>query len=230
MVLTLERLSVEQALLAVAALAALTTILNYFFHRRQVKRLSDLTFLLLPVFWIIASTAVVFLMPVGLWQYSFALVLAVAFLKLLVSLQPRVMTATTDNFFFLSSVGIFLGIWALDFYFTPGWWEIILLVFLSSIFLFWFGFDTTPGEDKEKLFYSFVLAFVFAQLSWALLFWPLHFISLTVVTAGLFYLSWLISRMHLLGILNRKKIVFHSVFSLLIALLVAVTATWLPRG
>ena len=227
---SLSGLRLWQTVTGIALLIVLTGFTNYFVHRKSVTRFWDFTFLLLPTFWIGASAGIIFLQNSRFWEIVFIYFFGIIFLKLQLNLQPKTNSIFLENIFFFSAFGIFLGIWALDFFFTPAWWLIMALVFTSSLLLFWTGIFNTHAQLNEKIIYTLFLAFMLTQISWALLFWPLHFVSMAVVTSVLFYLAWTVVRLHFLGSLNRQRIVYHSTFALLILLITLSTAVWLPAS
>ena len=225
---SLQSLLLWQLLTGLGGLIVVTTIINYFLHRKGIHRIEGFTFLLVPIFWISASSIFIFLQNTKFWETIFVYALGVIFLKLQLSLQARFNSVFSENIFFLSTFGIFLGIWAINFFFTPAWWIIMALVFVFSAILFWIGIFNTHAESKEKLTYALLLALGLTEISWALLFWPLHFLSMTIVIAIIFYLAWTMTRLHFLGLLNKKKIAYHSGFSILILIITLSTSVWLP--
>ena len=225
---SLQELVLWQLLAGVGGLILATTVINYFVHRAGKNRLEEFTFLLLPVLWVSASTVVIFLQNTKFWEIIFVYLLGIIFFRLQLRLQARTNSVFLENIFFLSAFGIFLGIWAIDFFFTPAWWLIMALMFVFSVILFWMGIFNTHAERREKVIYTLFLAFALTEISWALLFWPLHFVSMAIVAAVIFYLAWTMARLHFLGLLNRKKIIYHSGFSVLILLVTLSTAVWLP--
>lgn len=225
---SLEGLLLWQFLLGIGGLIVLTTVINFFVHGKGIHRVEEFTFLLFPVLWIGASTVVIFLQNTKFWEIVFVYVLGIVFFRLQLNLRERTNSVFLENIFFLSSFGIFLGIWAIDFFFTPAWWLIMALVFVFSVILFWTGIFNTHADLKEKIIYSLLLAFALTEISWALLFWPLHFVSIAIVISVIFYLAWTITRLHFLGLLNKKKIAYYSGFSFLIIFVTLSTAVWLP--
>ena len=224
----MQSLVLWQLLTGVGGLIMITTIVNYFLHRKGIHRIENYTFLLLPVIWISASAIFIFLQNVRFWEIVFAYALGIIFFRLQLSLQARVNSVFSENVFFLSAFGIFLGIWAINFFFTPGWWIIMALVFLFSVILIWIGIFNTHAERKERITYTLFLSLGLTEISWALLFWPLHYLSMAIVISAIFYLAWTMTRLHFLGMLNFKKIAYHSGFIALILIITLSTAAWLP--
>lgn len=221
--------SLELRVLMVAALAMITFTVYFWLNRLDIRQPRDVTFLLLPVFWIAASAVAVWLQGEMVFRFLILIIALTLFLRLQLQLRSRGTTLFMDNLFFVSAIGIYLGIWAVDFFLSPGWWIIMGSVFISSLLFFWVGFFYTPAGTAENLLYSSVLALMLTEIAWAMLFWPLHYITVTGVFAGIYYLMWELTRAHLRGSLTRQKIWFHASFVILMDVLILVTALWLPH-
>lgn len=214
----------------VGVFTLLCLLVDSLLYRKQLSRFSDFTFLCYPLFWIAASLGLAALMPDGFWQVITALLLAMGFWKLQLELSPFASSSVLDNIFFFSVFGIFLAVWAADFYFTPGWWVILASVFALGWLFFWTAFFVTDASARAKLVYSSVLAFLLMQVSWAMLFLPLHFFSLSLVLSGVFYVFWHITRFHLQKTLTREKTIFYIVFASGVEVLAFLTTAWLPKA
>lgn len=222
--------SIMYALLEVLGLAIVSVVANFFFYRNQLRKPADVASLFLPAFWIFSVTAVVFLLPTPFWRFAFIVCCAFILITLELNLKSSNKHFFIENLFFISATGIFLGIWALDYYYTPGWWIIMSLIFVACFILLWMGFSVAVHEARGKLLYSLFLSFLLTQASWAILFWPLHYVTDTLVFSGLFYLLWMLARFFLSGSLGAKKIIFYSVFAGIVEFFALITALWLPRA
>jgi hypothetical protein len=218
----------EQTILAVLGLAILVGLFMLYFNRNGLRRFSDIAFIFFPIFWIAGGTVLIFLLEADFFRIVASAFVSYFLFRIMSDIRPKTHSALVDNAFFLSATGIFLGLWAADFFFSPAWWIIIALHFAFTFLFFWTGLSTALVGNYDKLLYSLILALVFAELTWAMLFWPLHFLSLTVVSAALFYSAWSLFRFYLSGSLDRKKIIFYTVFSSVVIIVVFSTAIWLP--
>ena len=208
----------------------LAAIVNYFSNYLQVARLADLIFLLIPTFWIVAAASLVAVLGSAFWIMITAVVFLLGFVRLQLEISPSAaLSPMTEIQFFFSVVGIYLGVWAIDFYFSPGWWIVMLLIFVLSYLFFRTVLHFTSASSRQKSLYSLLLAFVFAELGWVMLFWPLHYLPTTLVFSGFFYIAWITSKLHFLKVLNRQKLIVHVVFILVMQVLVLLSAVWLPQ-
>ncbi|PIR97116.1 MAG: hypothetical protein COT91_03065 [Candidatus Doudnabacteria bacterium CG10_big_fil_rev_8_21_14_0_10_41_10] len=213
----------------VAFLAVVTAVVNYLLHKKEIRSRYDLTFLTVPTFWILGTSAILFVQSSRIWQIVLGLIMVLMFVKLEMNILPKINSSLIDSLFFFSAAGVFLGIWAFEFYFTPAWWLVLILIFFASFSFYWASYYNVLANLQEKMIYSTVLAFLVTQISWALLFWPLHFVSITVVMLALLYLAWMIGRLHLQGTLKKNAILYHSGFSGLIIFIVVLTSNWIPK-
>jgi len=214
---------------AAAIFSLLCLLVDFLLYRKELRHFFDLTFLLYPLFWITASLGIMALIPDGFWRVIFALLLAMGFWKLQLELGPFVSSPALDNLFFLSVMGIFLAVWAVDFYFTPGWWIILTSVFLLAWLFFWTSFFATDAGVNAKLVYSMILAFLLTQVTWAMLFLPFHFFTMSLILSGVFYVFWHIVRFYLQKTLTREKIIFYVAFAAGVEILALLTTAWLPK-
>ena len=208
----------------------LTATVNYFSNYLRVTRLADLTFLLISTLWILAAASTVAALGSAFWIMIAAAVFLLGFVRLQLDISPSsALSPMTEIQFFLSVTGIYLGVWAIDFYFSPGWWIIMLLIFALSYLFFRTALHFTSASSRQKSLYSLILAFVFVEIGWVMLFWPLHYFPTTLVFSGFFYIAWITAKLHFLKVLNRQKLIVHAVFILAMQALVLLTAVWLPQ-
>lgn len=226
----IESFSFGKRLLFVGILLGITIFVNLALHLSGLQRKSDSTFLLLPLFFIFASLAAVTVLPRGYLRIMVLALSAVVFFGAELRLRPRIASQLFfDNVFLLSTFGIFLGIWAGEFFLTPAWWIIIGALFLSSLILFWYGFYPSPLPNFEKFVYSLISALILAQAGWALLLLPLHYLTVAVVFTSFFFLIWELTRFHIRGSLTRQKVIFHLVIVGLLVMASFYGAKWLPN-
>ncbi|MBI4053771.1 MAG: hypothetical protein HY397_00400 [Candidatus Doudnabacteria bacterium] len=216
-------------LFLLSILSALIAFGSFFIYRQQLSNVTDATFLIFPILWILASACVLFLLATPFWRFAVIVFGVAGLVKILLDARPKVITNLLENLFFLSAFGIYLGIWALDFYFTPGWWLNIILSAIASFVFFWAGFSATPTSASSRLIFSLVLSLLFAEIAWTMLFWPLHFLTLALVFSCLFYLAWSLTRFHLMQALTKEKLVVHSSFVVLTVSFLLIVSKWFPN-
>src|SRR3989344_1890242 len=135
----------EQRLFWLLGFAVFVSLINLLFHRKELARTSDLTFLLLPIFWIFGSAMIVILQPTGFLRFFASVATLLGFL--MIELRLRVRSDNLrfiDTMLLLSAVGLFVGVWAFDFYLKPEWWILLIAVFGITESLLWYGFYRTP--------------------------------------------------------------------------------------
>lgn len=131
-----------------------------------------------------------------------------------------------QNVYLLSVFALYLGLFALQFYFNLKIWWMIPLVFLLTYLLAVQGF--AGFSLPAKRYFYLLVAIIISEAAWGLVFWPTHFFVNSVVLFCIFYLLWLFSFSAFFGRLSRQKIYWQVT---LIALILAVTlgtAAWRP--
>jgi hypothetical protein len=217
----------QEFVVAVLTVVLLATAANLMIFRNSFRKGMEITILLLPIFWLGSGSFLISLIGWTTVQTLIILFWTVGFFLIELWLDEMSLQLF-EGAYFISATGIFLGVWAADFYFSPGWWMIMALVFLFSFLLFALGFRAVPVSQSEKLLYALILALVMTEVSWTMLYWPLHFYPLTVAFVGVFYLTWMFTRLSLSRVLTIKKIIFHLVLFGIMELLALATAAWLP--
>jgi len=95
------------------------------------------------------------------------------------------------------------------------------LVSYQTLYLF-------ERSKKMTLSYSFILALVVAEISWALNFWPFGYLTTGVIALILYYVLWEIVRSHFLLILSKKRIVWQLATFCFVSAMVLITSKWIP--
>lgn len=211
-----------------ALLAIFAVGINFLVYRRVIRRWADVTFFLLPALWIVGSSAAVLLVSTPAQSAIFGVLGAAVLVRLQLELAPQKSSPFLDGVFLLSAAGIYAAIWAADYYFSPGWWLAMVAGFVATLILLWYGFLPAPSPARERFFFSIAISALMAEVFWALLYLPVHFLSLTAISATIFYALWLLSLFYLSGSLKRPIVVFHLVFAGALLILVLATARWLP--
>lgn len=221
-------ISTRQLILSLAVFFACSLAASAFLNRNLITGYLDITLLLPPVFWVASASALIIRQDSIYMQLVLAVAAALVFIELQQRLSPVHHPLLFENAMFLSAAGIFYAIWSYEFFFIPSWWIVMVLMFASSFLLLWTTFYSTPAPVKERALFSLFLAFLAMELTWGLLFWPVHYITFTVVVAGMYYLAATLCRFYLMGSLTSKKIVFHTVFISLVECIALFSARWLP--
>lgn len=128
---------------------------------------------------------------------------------------------------FLSSVfGIFLGLFATQFYFHL---NNFLLVFAIFVFTYIFTVQGFAGITlPTKKYFYILISLLCAEAALGLSIWPTHFLVDSVVLFCFYYLLWLFAVSAFFGKLTAKKIYWHLSLVAILIILVLTTAAWKP--
>lgn len=180
--------------------------------------------LLLPTIYLLAVGSVFAILPVRREQIVFLVFAAVVFYFLEIRIGRE--SHFLQNVYLLSSFAIFLGLFALEFYFNPKLWWLLPLVFLTTYVLAVQGLAGFSLPAK-KYFYT-LIALACTEAAWGLIFWPTHFFVNAVVLFCLFYILWLFSFSAFFGKLSRAKIYWQLTLIAIVLVLTLSTAAWGP--
>ena len=131
-----------------------------------------------------------------------------------------------QNIYLLSVFGIYLGIFAIQFYYHLMSLWILPVVFLVTYVFAIQGFAgfTLPAK---KYFYT-LIAIICSQASLGLTLWPTYYYVDAVVLFCLFYLMWLFAFSAFFGKLSKQKIYWQVSLIAIVLLLTLATAAWKP--
>lgn len=208
--------------------ALLATTMNFIFLRRGIKKLLDLTKLLFPVLYILAVAMVIFLLPAG-WFRLFIVAFTAA---ILVGIERKnsgsFSSAYGESLFVFTAAGLFLGIWATDFYYRLSWWAIVGLLSSAVFLLQWIAFYPIGTTYSRKLLFSATGVVLLAECAWILLFWSAFFVPTAILFTIFFYLVWILFKSQLEANITFKKIIFQSSVAVLAVAIIMATTNWLP--
>ena len=211
-----NNLSVFVISLAVLILATLAV---------NIKRVGwSWSHLLLPVFFLLASGSGFAVITSSSARILFLIVASVLFW--LIELQLGRESHFLQNVYLLTVFGIYLGIFALQFYFHLNIYLTAVFVFFWTYVLILLGFAGFSLPAK-KYFYL-VTALSVAELSWGVMLWPTHFFVNTVVIFCAFYLLWLFAFSAFFGRLSVQKIYWQLTLITIVLALTLSTAAWQP--
>jgi hypothetical protein len=131
-----------------------------------------------------------------------------------------------QNVYLLSVFAVYLGLFAVQFYFNLKVWWIIPLVFGSTYLLAIQGF--AGFSLPAKRYFYLLVAVVISEAAWGLLFWPTHFFVDSVVLFCIFYLLWLFSFSAFFGRLTRQKVYWQLSLVVFVLAVTLGTAAWRP--
>lgn len=121
-----------------------------------------------------------------------------------------------------------LSIWAWNFYFTAPWWSLTLLAFGSYLVIFWACEASFSQADSFQTIWPILAGLLMVEVFWAMLYLPLHYLTMALVTTTVFYALYEFFNLHIRGRLNRMQILFHSVFIIVILMASLLSTAWQP--
>lgn len=180
--------------------------------------------LLLPVLFLVAVNAIFVLLPHPTFRLIFLIISTVLFYFL--ENQLGGMSHFLQNIYLLSVFAIFLGLFAVQFYFhlNVGW--LVIFIFVASFLLIVQGFAGFSLPAKK--YFSFLVALIISEVAWGVSLWPTHFLVNAVVVFCAFYLLWFFAFSAFFGKLSAKKIYWQLVLVGLVLALTLGTAAWKP--
>ena len=180
--------------------------------------------LLLPATYLLAATCVFAIIPNPKLRLVFLIAAAITFYFLEIKLGHE--SHLLQNLFLLSSFGIYLGLFAAEFYLHIQIYGFLPLVFVVTYLLAIQGFAGFALPAK-KYFYL-LTTLVVTEAAWGLTNWPTHFFVEAVVLFCVFYVLWLFAFSAFFGKLSRAKIFWQLSLIALVLLLTLSTAAWRP--
>jgi hypothetical protein len=131
-----------------------------------------------------------------------------------------------QNIYLLSGFAMYVGLFAVQFYFNLKIWMILPLVFLITYLL---AIQGLAGFSlPAKKYFYLLTAIVATEACWGLTFWPTHFFANAVVLFSIFYLIWLFAFSAFFGKLSRQKIYWQLILVVLVLTLTLSTTPWRP--
>lgn len=180
--------------------------------------------LLLPVIYLLAVGSVFSVLISPTFRLIFLILASLVFYILEMKLGKE--SHFLQNIYLLSVFGIYLGLFAVQFYFNLKVWWVVPMVFLTTYFFAIQGFAGFSLPSKR--FFYFLIALVVAESALGLTFWPTYFFVDSVVLFCIFYLLWLFAFSAFFGKLTRQKIYWQLTLVAIVLILTLSTAAWRP--
>lgn len=178
-----------------------------------------------PLFFLAAMVGLYMVIPANA-DRGFFLLAAIAMIYFL----ETYLLAASEQIVFLETLvayfGLALGVFGLNFYLLPqNTWTLLLLA-LITFCITRASFDYIPQSRQNKNFFSLLIAFSVLELSWGLIFLPLHFTAMALILFNIYYVLWIVVYYYLFHNLNSKKITFHVIFAFIIIVLTFLVTPW----
>jgi hypothetical protein len=180
--------------------------------------------LLLPCFYLVGIASIYAVITDNSWSVVFLVLAVIVFYFLEMDLGHE--SHFLQNIFLFSVFAIYIGLYALQFYFHLSFVWIVLLIFLSSYLLIIQGFAGFSLPVKK--YFSLLISLVCAQVALGLFLWPTYYLVNAVITFIIFYLLWIFSFSAFFGKLSRNKIYWQLSLAIIVLGLVLVTTSFKP--
>ncbi len=134
-----------------------------------------------------------------------------------------------EDFFELSSGFLLLTfVWSFSYFFSPHWWVVMILTFVFfSVFAFQM-FLRWGVLAADAFLWALISALLMVEVSWTVLHLPVHFLTASVASFGVFYLLYQISLLYFTGTIAKNKIYFHAILITVAVILSLISSPWRP--
>ncbi len=178
-----------------------------------------------PAFFLAAMIGLYLIIPANFYRGVF-LLLAIAMIYFL---EFFLLTASEQIVFFetlIAYFGMALAVFGFNFYLLPRNTITLVLLALMTFCISRASFDYIPQSDQKKNFFAMFIAFSVLELSWGLIFLPIHFTALALILFNVFYVLWIVIYYYLFHNLSAKKITFHLIFAAIIIFFTFAATPW----
>lgn len=193
-------------------------------------------FAILPIFFTLSSSALLYLINLAYEQQIFILLASgMYYLALLGAYRlglydgdktakgmNMAAMASTIFFTYAASYGLYLN------FLVPLYY--LILVYLSvTLFVSYQYFSIIKNDDRKTVWiYSFLLAMAMSEIVWTMNFWPFGYLTTGVAALILYYVLWDLTQSYFLNLLSKKRVVANMVFFSVLIAMVLLSAKWLP--
>lgn len=130
--------------------------------------------------------------------------------------------AITIFFAYAGAYGIYLNFFVPLYYLMLAYWAVTILVSFQYFSII------KDGSRRKIWIYSFLLAFVMAEMVWVMNFWPFGYLTAGVIALIMYYVLWDLIQSHFLNVLSRKRVAVNMVFFPIVIAFILLSAKWLP--
>jgi len=193
-------------------------------------------FSVLPIFFTLSSTALLYLITLNFEQQIFiALSVGMYYLSMFGAYRLGIYagdktakgmnmaaTAATIFFTYAGAYGLYLN------FLVPLYY--LMFVYLMVTLLVSYQYFLIIKENERKIVwtYSFLLALVMTEIIWTMNFWPFGYLTTGVIALIMYYVLWNLVQSYFLNLLSKKRVVANMVVFSVIVVLVLLSAKWLP--
>lgn len=193
-------------------------------------------FSVLPAFFTLASSALLYLITVPYEQQTFIfLTFGMYYLSLFgayrlneyaldQTARAMNMAATVSTIFFTytAAYGLYLN-------FLVPLWVLMSVYLVVTLLVSYQYFSIIKNDDKRLVWvYSFLLALAMAEMVWTINFWPFGYLTVGVIALILYYVLWDLIQSYFLNLLSQKRVVANMIFFSVVIVLVLLSSKWIP--
>jgi len=194
------------------------TVINY-------KRLGfSWPHLLLPCLYLLGIGGIFVIIPSVSIRLLFLVASVLVFFLLEANLGKE--SHLLQNIYLFSVFAIYLGIFALQFYFHLNTGQTILLVFPFTYLFALQGFSGFILPAKK--YFVFLITLVCTEAAVGLILWPTHYLVNAVVLFSIFYILWMFAFSIFFGKLNLQKIMWQLTLIGIVLVITLSSAVWRP--
>jgi hypothetical protein len=193
-------------------------------------------FSILPVFFVLSSLALLYLIGGTVEQQVFIfLAFSMFYLSLFSAYRlgqysgdqtakgMNMAAASATVFFtYASAYGLYLN------FLVPLYYLMLTYLIVTLLVSFQYFAIIKKNENKKVWMYSFLLALIMAEIIWTMNYWPFGYLTTGVIALILYYVLWDLTQSYFLNLLSRKRVMANMVFFSCLAVLVLLSSKWMP--
>lgn len=193
-------------------------------------------FAVLPVFFVLSSVSLLYLIGVAFEQHVFILLASVMYYLALFSAfrlgnyaddqtakgMNMAAAVTTIFFTYSSAYGLYLN------FLVPLYYLMLAYLIVTLLVSFQYFAIIKRDERKTVWMYSFLLALIMTEIVWTMNFWPFGYLTTGVIALILYYVLWDLTQSYFLNLLSRKRVVANMIFFSVLTVIVLLSAKWIP--
>ncbi len=134
-----------------------------------------------------------------------------------------------DLFTFAAIFLVLNFLWGVGFYFVLSWWISTLLTFVVFFSVFSISIYRLGRENWEVLLWALICGLILVEVSWAVLFWPVHYLTAALVPFSIFYLVYIMGGLYFEHRLTSNKVYFQTGMITIVLLLSLLSSSWQPK-
>jgi len=193
-------------------------------------------FAVLPIFFTLSSTALLYLITIGFEQQIFIVLATLMYYMALLSayrlgdyagdqtakgMNMAVMISTIF-FTYAGAYGLYLN------FLVPLYYLMIVYLLVTLFVSYQYFLIIAQNNRKTAWIYSFLLALVMTEIIWTMNFWPFGYLTTGVIALILYYVLWDLMQSYFLNLLSKKRVVANMTFFSVLIVLVLLSAKWIP--